>query len=330
MPLARLFLWSLLVLVTIPLGLESAMMRMPGDSYSGPLPPLTAEQRRLAQAVRGHIATLAGRIGERNVPRYAGLQEAEAFITATFRESGYDVRRQAYDVAGRLCANLEAERPGRSAHDSVIVIGAHYDSVPGSPGANDNASVVAALQQPARTIRFVAFVNEEPPYFQTDRMGSWRYAGRSRQRGDRIAWMMSLETLGYYSDAPQSQQYPFPLNLLYPSTGNFVAFVTNRDHARLLADLVGSFRRHARVPSEGAAVPAVLPGVGWSDHWSFWEQGYPAVMVTDTALYRDPHYHSADDRPEHIDYARLALVVDGLARVIAEQAGLEADESGGS
>ncbi|MGH9312465.1 MAG: M28 family peptidase, partial [Vicinamibacterales bacterium] len=205
----------------------------------------------------------------------------------------------------------------------------HYDSVVGCPGADDNATGVAglievaramAVRPPARTVRFVGFVNEEPPFFQTPDMGSLRYAKRSRERGDRIMAMISVESVGYYSDAANSQRYPFPFNLFYPATGDFIAFVANVRSRALLHQTMRSFRRHARLPSEGAAAPAGIEGIGWSDHWAFWQHGYPGVMITDTALFRYPHYHTALDTPDRIDYPRMARLVAGLARVVDDLA----------
>ena len=206
---------------------------------------------------------------------------------------------------------------------------AHYDSAPGTPGANDNGSAVASLltlarrfagQPQPRTLRFVFFVNEEPPFFQTAAMGSWVYAKECRRRHDRIVGMWSLETMGYYSDAKGSQHYPFPFSLFYPDTGNFIGFVANSQSGELLKRTIGGFRKHAQFPSEGVAAPDVVPGLGWSDHWSFWQEGYPAVMITDTALFRYPHYHEATDTPDRLDYDRLGRVVDGLTAVVRDLA----------
>ena len=177
-----------------------------------------------------------------------------------------------------------------------------------------------AKTHPARTLQFVAFTNEEPPLFQTKYMGSLVYAKRSREREETIVLMLSLETIGYYSDKPGSQHLLFPLNLIYPSTGNFIAFVSNVENGFLVRQLVGSFRQQAEFPSEEGALWGLTPGVGWSDHWAFWEEGFPAVMVTDTALFRYPGYHSITDRPEFVQYERMAHVVSGLHAVIAEMA----------
>ena len=179
--------------------------------------------------------------------------------------------------------------------------------------------------KPDRTLRFVAFVNEEPPYFQTAKMGSGVYARRCGQRREKIVAMLSLETIGYYSDARGSQKYPPPLGLLYPSTGNFIAFVGNVKSRDLVRRMVGTFRQHEKFPSEGAALPAATPGVGFSDQWSFWQEGYPAAMVTDTAMFRYPYYHEAEDTIDKVDFDRTARVVRGLEKVIGVLAGADDD-----
>lgn len=304
-----------------------AMTRMPGESYHGPLPPATDELRALEHELRSYVHMLAGEIGERNVFHYTQLVQAAEYIGKTLSETGYEVTRQEYDVSGQICENLEVEILGTERPDEIVLIGAHYDSVKGSPGANDNASGVAAMlalarafaQNPAsRTLRFVAFTNEEPPFFRSRHMGSRVYAKRSRQRAENIILMLSLETIGYYSDKPGSQSYVFPLHFYYPSTGNFIAFVSNVENGPLVRHLIKSFRQHASFPSEGGALWGWLPGVGWSDHWAFWKEGFPAAMVTDTALFRDSAYHTAHDAPQNIHYEHFARVVLGLKQVIAE------------
>jgi hypothetical protein len=268
------------------------------------------------------VQTLAGDIGERNVFRPRALQDAADFITREWRAQGYDVTPQVYEVGGLGCANLEVTRRGTRRPEAIVLIGAHYDSVMGSPGADDNASGVAALlalsqrlaeAQPRLTVRFVAFVNEEPPFFQSDDMGSAVYARRARERGDDIRLMLSLETIGYHTDAPGSQHHPPFLGLCYPDRGNFIAFVSNLGSRRLLRRTVALFRAHSTFAVERLAAPALIPGVSWSDHQSFWQQRYPALMVTDTAFYRYPHYHAPDDTPHKLNYDALARIVDGLA-----------------
>jgi Zn-dependent M28 family amino/carboxypeptidase len=303
---------------------------MPGRSYSGPFLPLEQDQIEAERRLRQHVHTLADEIGERNVWQYAALLEAADYLDRNFRELGYSTASQDYQVQGKTVRNLEAELKGTTRPAEILVVGAHYDSVMGCPGANDNGSGVAALleiarllagKSLARTVRFVAFVNEEPPFFQTGAMGSLVYASRCRQRNERIVSMLSLETIGYYTDAKSSQQYPFPFSLFYPNTGNFIGFVGNLGSRSFLHRVIRSFREKARFPSEGVAAPGGMMGIGWSDHWAFWQQRYPAVMVTDTALFRYPYYHTAEDTPDRVVYDRLARVTVGLARVTEDLAG---------
>jgi Zn-dependent M28 family amino/carboxypeptidase len=305
------------------------MIRMPSRSFRGPLPPLTQEQAALRDALRRDVTTLGGDIGERNVFLPAKLAAAAQFIETAFASAGYKVTRQSYTADGEVCHNLEVEVPGATRRDEIVVIGAHYDSVAGSPGANDNGSGVAALlalardwggRKPDRTLRFVAFVNEEPPFFQTAQMGSLVYAKACRERGERIVAMISLECIGYYSDDAGSQKYPPPVGLFYPRRGDFIGFVSNVRNRKLLRRCVATFRRSAQFPCEGGALPGWLPGIGWSDHWAFWQAGYPALMVTDTAPFRYPHYHSAEDAPDRLDYDRLARVVAGFDKLIEDLA----------
>jgi Zn-dependent M28 family amino/carboxypeptidase len=302
------------------------MIGLPGRSHRGPLPPLTSEQIALRERLRRHVHVLASDIGERNLERHGSLDRASAYIEEQFSSAGYTPGAQEYRVRGQAVRNIDAHR--NSPGESSLLIGAHYDSVAGCPGANDNASGVAAVLELARmfsehagahALRFVAFVNEEPPFFMTEAMGSLVYARRCRARGERIAGMFSLETIGYYSSVPGSQQYPGPavFHRLYPDTGNFIGFVANVASRTLMRNAGRAFRRHAQFPSEGAAAPADIPGVGWSDHWSFWQEGYPAVMLTDTAPYRYPHYHRPTDTPDKLDYDSLARVVSACKEMIA-------------
>jgi Zn-dependent M28 family amino/carboxypeptidase len=287
---------------------------------------VTASTARL----REHVEMLASSIGERNMWRYGALQEAADYIESVFASQGYQPARQVFDVSKAPVANIEAELPGTTRRGEIVIAGAHYDSVPQCPGANDNATGVAAVLElarrfaarpQARTVRFVAFVNEEPPFFQTAQMGSVVYATAARGRGERISGMLSLETMGYYSDEPGSQQYPTPLALMYPDVGNFIGFVSNLASARLLFTARRAFKQRTTFPLQTAALPAGVPGAGWSDHWAFWQAGYPALMVTDTAPFRYPWYHTPDDTPDKLSFQRFADVVDGLEHVMAVLAG---------
>jgi Zn-dependent M28 family amino/carboxypeptidase len=279
--------------------------------------------------LRRHVEVLAGEIGERNVRRPEKLAAAERYIAREWSEQGYEVAAQRYVAAGVDCANLEVLIPGATLPEEIIVAGAHYDTVEGSPGADDNASAVAALleiarslagSRPARTLKLVAFVNEEPPFYFWGSMGSGVYAKAARRRGDDVKAMFSLEMLGCYSDAPGSQSYPPLLKYFYPSQGNFIAFVSNLRSRRVLRAAVAAFRASSQFPCELAALPSWIPGVAWSDQLSFWRVGYRAVMVTDTAFHRYAHYHRPTDTPDRLDYARLAKVTQGLTHTFAQLA----------
>jgi Zn-dependent M28 family amino/carboxypeptidase len=268
---------------------------------------------------------LAGTIGERHLWSYGALEQAAQYISTQLTAPGYTPRRQTFELAKLPLSNVEAVLQGTTHGAEIVVVGAHYDTVAGCPGANDNATGVAAVLELAqrfsgrrqpRTIRFVAFVNEEPPFFQTEHMGSAVYANALRSDDERVVGMLSLETMGYYSEERGSQRYPAPMATVYPDVGNFIGFVANVASARLLWRARRAFKRRTSFPLQSATVPAAIPGVGWSDHWAFWQAGYPAMMVTDTAPYRYPWYHTADDTPEKVDYDRLAHVVDGLETVI--------------
>ena len=300
-------------------------MRMPGKNVSA-AGQLSTDEVPLREELRVNVQKLAGEIGERNMRHYAQLNAAANFIESSFLRAGLHPRRDDYDMRGQACHNIEAEIPG--AQPEIILVGAHYDSVFGSPGANDNGTGVAATlalarrfasAKPKHTLRFVAFVNEEPPYFLSGEMGSTVYARRCKERGDKVSAMISLETIGYFSDAPNSQTYPSPgLGFFYPKVGNFIGFVSNVQSRALLRRIIALFRKHAKIPSEGAALPAFIPGVSWSDQWSFWQNGYEAIMVTDTAPFRYPYYHSSNDTPDKLDYDRFTLVVSGMQNVIEE------------
>jgi Zn-dependent M28 family amino/carboxypeptidase len=282
------------------------MVGMPGRSYDGPV-EFTAEERALAERLRAHVEILAA--SERNTD----LERPLRYIAA---QLGPEVRFQEFRSGGRMVKNAEVGGGG-------VVVGAHYDTVPGSPGADDNASAVAALIELARMrlpARFVAFANEEMPYFHTNEMGSQAYAAAARSSGQRIDAMISLEMLGCYSDARGSQRYPPGVASLYPDRGNFIAFVGDLGARALVRRSIGAFRRHAQFPSEGLAAPAVIEGVKRSDHWPFRVAGFAAIMVTDTAYNRYPHYHLASDTPEKLDYLRMARVTLGLAAVIKDLA----------
>jgi hypothetical protein len=316
-------------LVLAGYGMLRYMTGVPGEPHRGTLPPLTREETELAALLKRHVATIAAR--EHNLAHYDELEKAARYIEATLASFGYTVGRQEFVADGKPVRNIDAviEPSAGTADPGVVVVGAHYDSVRGSPGANDNASGTAAVIELARLlrdldgktgkrIRLVLFVNEEPPYFRTEAMGSLNYARALAQRKERVVAMYSLETIGFFSSAPGSQHYPAPFGLLYPDRGDFVAFVGMLGSRPLLQQTVRSFRSHTAFPSIGGVAPSAVPGIAWSDHWAFAEHGFQAVMVTDTALFRYPHYHRASDTPDKVDTESLARVVKGIERVVRD------------
>ena len=329
-----------ILLAVIVMSLIEKYIKMPGENYAGPRAELeSTADRELAQTLRHDVTMLSDVLGERNLTNAPDrLAAAEAWISQELVQSQGDSRkvtRLTYTVGDHEVANLEATRPGLGKPEEIVIIGAHYDSAPGTAGANDNASGVAALLALARlthgmkferTLRFVAFVNEEPPYFQSGEMGSQVYALGCKRADENIVGMLCLETVGYYSEAPGSQKYPPLVDKFYPNIGNFIAFVGNDDSRDLVRQCVGEFRKHAKIRSEGIAAPPGVEGIDLSDHASFWEFGYPALMITDTAPFRYPYYHTAQDLPEHLDFGQMTQVVKGLVPVIECLAESHAEE----
>ncbi|MDY6897670.1 MAG: M28 family peptidase [Cyanobacteriota bacterium] len=249
--LIRLSIFSFILLGVIG-WLWFTCFQMPGNSYSGELVALTAEERIIKDNLQRDINKLAVEIGARNYSNYENMNAAADFLNSSFQEAGYQVNKQEYKINNQTFTNLEVEIKGVEKPDEIVVVGGHYDTAFTTPGANDNGSGVAAVlelarrfadKKPSRTLRFVEFTNEEPPYFWTENMGSLVYAKGCKERNENIVAMLSLETMGYFSDEEESQNYPFPLNLIYPSQGNFIAFVGNIDSSKLVKTTVDLFRK---------------------------------------------------------------------------------------
>ncbi len=335
---AVLLLWQrivarILVLTLGPTAVFAAlvvyMIAMPGASFTDTLPPLTQAEEVSMARLEATVWTLASEIGERNDGTLDRLRVAADYVDSSFMSLGYEVSRQPYEYGGRTFENIEGAIRGRDRPDEIVVVGGHYDSVEGTPGADDNASGTAAVlelarllrdEQLGRTVRFVAFVNEEPPFFSTKWMGSWQYAARAAEQDDNIVAMISLETVGFYQEGEGSQGYPPPFNLFYPDVGNFIGFVGNLPSRALVRRSIATFRRTTRFPSQGVAAPEQIPGVWWSDHAPFWIHGFKAIMITDTAPFRNPHYHQSTDTPDRLNYEKMARVVAGVAEVVRDLA----------
>ncbi len=327
----RIFLIGMLLLLVGFVGLIYYFVGMPGRSYSDPLPELSPTLINRRDRLHNDVFYLAKRIGERHHRRPGSLEQTAAFLERRFKELGCAVRIQTYGKGNPApFKNIEVEIRGSRFPDEIVLIGAHYDTVPGSPGADDNATGVAALLELAwefcrrplpKTLRLVAFVNEEEPFATTEEMGSLVYARAARERKENITAMLSLESIGFYRDTPGSQHYPPPFSWIYPDTGSFLAFVGNANSRQLVWQAIASFRRCAPFPSEGVAAPESLAkDIARSDHASFWRYGYPALMITDTVPFRNPHYHTEEDTLETLDIDRLARVVQGLQKVVEDLA----------
>lgn len=303
-------------------------LSLPGASFEGELPGPDPALAESAARIDGMVRTLAEEIGPRSCaaqPR--SLARAMTTIEGWWAAQGYPVRRQPVDTACPT-ANLVASVPGTAPELRPVVVGAHYDTHRDTPGADDNASGVAALMEisralasdrPLRTVQLVAWTTEEPPFFATRAMGSaWHAAETGPVRA-----ALSIETVGLYLEDRHSQHYPFPLSLFYPSTGDFVAFVAD-SRSRNLVDEVGrTFRQAEPFPSQGGAAPRWIRGIDWSDHRSYAANGSPALMVTDTAVFRNPAYHEAGDTV--VEPLAVARVARGLVAVVRELASSPAD-----
>ena len=319
--MAAFFIKTLILLIVLSLAgtvvLRLLVVRPPSRSSHNP----TEVAPHLAQAgnLRAHVHMLSEDLVPRSWRHRTNLKRAADYIADALRKSGGSIERQPFRAAGQTYENiLAAFGPDR---EPWIVVGAHYDVAGDGPGADDNASAVAGLLElgrllgshpPTRRVLLAAYCLEEPPFFATDQMGSAVHARSLKQAGRRIELMICLEMIGYFSDRPGSQGFPFPLlRLFYPSTGNFIMVVdrTTSTHGPRIRD---AMRPAAPLPVYAINAPSFLWGIGLSDHRSFWKAGFDAVMITDTAFYRNRAYHTAGDTADRLDYARMARVVDGL------------------
>ena len=289
-------------------------------------PELLPEDKALPTRLKAHVVKLSSDIGERSIFKYSQLVETVNYIIEQFQNFGLQVEFQEYLLYDQPARNIIAKKPGTDKSDEIIIVGAHYDTC-FNPGANDNASGIAGLLELAklmaqgeyrRTIKFIAFVNEEPPFFKTNDMGSLVYARRARDKAENIKGVLILEMIGYYSDKPFSQRYPLFLGPFYPNQANFISVVGNFKNRRLVKQIATYFKEYSQFPVSSVAIFNFIPGVDFSDHWSFWQVDIPAVMITDTAFYRYRHYHSNSDTFEKLNYQSMAIVVEGIEAVLSK------------
>jgi hypothetical protein len=310
-------------------------------------PGAAVPEPSLASRLRTHVSAIAP--SEHNTATPAKLEEAARYIENVLKSEGYAIHRQAYRAGGQMVRNIEvavANVAPKAKPARIFIVGAHYDSAPGAPGANDNGSGTAAVLELARLlkdirpsqgteVKFVFFVNEEPPWLsgnmRGDEMGSMQHARKMHDEGQNVEGALVLETIGWYSQQRRSQQLPPGLegrypdvaypHVGYPNVGNFIAFVGTLESSRLVQDALSAFRAVSDFPAHGLAAPAYVQGVTLSDHSSYNKYGYPAIMITDTGFMRYPYYKmkmndSAEDTPDKVDYDSTARVVQGLARTI--------------
>jgi len=273
--------------------------------------------------LRQVVTVRASEIGVRSFRDQEQLTSTADYISDQLSSIGYNVTRQTFYFRMHSYENLIAELPGISIPERILVIGAHYDTVRTTPGADDNASGVAGLLglarqlsgiQPDNTIRFVFFCLEEPPTYRTRNMGSYHYARSLKKKGDWVEGMICHEMIGYFCDREGCQHYPLPfMNVKFPKAGNYISMVGNLRSRHFTQKIAKNFRENTDLPVITLNAPAIVIGIDFSDHWSFGKFGYRALMVTDTAFYRNPHYHAPSDLPETLDYERMEKVVEGLA-----------------
>lgn len=326
-------IWVLLTIIGAFIALLAAYgingIWLPGRSHSGPLPQLTSEEKDLADRLRRHIEDIASE--PHNTLHPDALERSAKAVEAAFTEAGFAPHSQVYTADRVAVRNIWVTVEPQDSKDSeTLVVGGHYDSAGNAPGAGDNGSGAAGVIELARMFKnnrpkrtrliFVAFVNEEAPYWGSADQGALRFADLLLGGGEKIRGMLSLETIAWFDDRPGSQKYPFPFNLIYPDTGDFLAFVAMPGSRAFLHEVLGTFRRLAPVPTIGGVAPSFFDGIAWSDHTPFANKGIPALMITDTALFRYPHYHRPSDTPDKVNVEMLARVIVGLERVLQELA----------
>lgn len=287
------------------------------------------DMEKTAERLQDHLKMLTKTIGERSVLLPKNLKKTQEYIETFYQDIGIPVHCESYPYRNYTVANVVAEISFCDTPTKQYLVGAHYDSVAGTVGADDNASAIAVQLETARqlnalkgnleldlAVKFVSFTLEEPPAFGTRHMGSRVYALKAWKQKEQIDGMICLEMVGYTCHDPGCQSYPFPLMFLgYPKQGNFIGIVGNSSSKGFTEALYRTFCRNPNLPVVKLTVPLggyLLPSVRLSDHSSFWDRGYKAVMITDTAFFRNPHYHRASDTMDRLDYGFMAQLVKSL------------------
>jgi len=317
------------LLAVLAMAAAVGWFRLAQPFVAAAIPPAPASPAASAQRLQTHVTTLSTAFAGRSHDNLAQLEGAAAYVEAQLQAAGHLVENQRFRAAGRNYRNLVVKL-GPDTQDAVV-IGAHYDVFGELPGADDNASGVAGLLELARLLKglplerrveLVAYANEEPPFFRTAWMGSAVHARSVQAAGKRTALMLSLECIGYFSDAPASQAYPIALlDLLYPTTGDFIALIGFDADGAVSRRVKAAMRSGTSLPVHSINAPRAVTGVDFSDHLNYAAQGAPAMMVTDTAFLRNRAYHTSQDTADRLDYRRMAQVVDAVVAVIRQEAG---------
>lgn len=286
-----------------------------------------ADLNHIRQELESDIYFMSVTLGPRNAFSYERLRQCAAWIKKRWESQGYAVKSHTFSIQGQDYENLEIEIKGRKSPTEIVIVSAQYDTLPDSPGANNNASGVAVLLQlsnllknysPDRTLRLINFVNEEDPFFGTEWMGSFTYAEDVYKRNENIKIMLSIDSIGIYKDEPGSQKLPFPFSVFYPDRGNFLAFIGDFDSRTYMIRATKGFKKGSSFPIKAGVVPKWVKGAAWSDHSSFWKFGFAGMQITDTGAFRSPYHTTAEDTMEKIDIEALSRIVMGMYGSIIE------------
>jgi Zn-dependent M28 family amino/carboxypeptidase len=317
--------WALIVLLAVLIFLIYPIIRVNFFSSHKAGKPTNGSKPGV-KPLHQHVHHLSEIIGSRSVFEYEKINAAKDYIETVLKDLGLEYALQNYQYSGKTFSNIIITLAGQKEPEKIFVIGAHYDTVFATPGADDNASAVAVLlelcrllkdYQPSKTLKLIFFVLEEPPTFKTKYMGSYVYAKTAKDNKEKIYGMISLEMLGYYNDKKGAQLYPLPLmSLFYPKVPNFIGVVGDLKSRKLVKKITNSIKKGCAIPVETLSTVKFVPGVDFSDHGSFWKMGYPAVMITDTAFYRNPNYHSRSDTIDTLDFDKMAELLPGLRQVV--------------
>jgi hypothetical protein len=310
------------------------MLKCEGNWHGDPLEKnMKIELSEIKKSMQSDIEYLQN-LGPRNSENdtsYKQLRQCEEWIKQRWESQGYIVKKHTFSIKGKEYSNLEIEIKGRKLPSEIIIISAQYDTLPDSPGANNNGSGMAVLFQlsqllrkhtPDRTLRLLNFVNEEDPFFGTEMMGSYQYAKKCRARHEDIRVMLSLDALGIYTDRIGSQKYPFPFSLFYPSRGNFLAFIGDFSSRKYMMETTKGFKKGSSFPIEAGVVPKRVEGAAWSDHLSFWRFGYPGIMITDTGGFRSASHTTKEDTVDKLNFEAMSRIVIGMYTSVLHLASL--------